>query len=88
MVYNIKENQPYMFFLFYTFIILISIYNLLKFFSEKEEQQLSSIELLDTMSFKNTISEHDEPYVKLQPDPKSIENDVNNLESGHDVCLF
>ncbi|XP_060858825.1 caspase-3-like [Metopolophium dirhodum] len=53
--------------------------------SEKEEQQLSSIELLDTMSFKNTISEHDEPYVKIHPDPKSIENDVNNLQSGHDV---
>jgi len=74
-------------FLFYTFIILTIIYNLLKFFSEEEEQHLSSIEH-DTMSFTNTISEHDESYVKIHPDRKLIENDVNNLQSGHDICLY
>ncbi|KAL4105139.1 hypothetical protein QTP88_020411 [Uroleucon formosanum] len=50
--------------------------------SEKEEQKLSSIELLDTMSFKNSISEHDKSYVKIHPDRKFIEN---NLQSGHSV---
>lgn len=73
------------FFLFYTFIILIIIYNLLKIFSEKEKEKLSSIELLDTMSFKNSISEHDKSYVKIHPDRKFIEN---QLQSGHGVCLY
>ncbi|XP_016656485.1 caspase-2-like [Acyrthosiphon pisum] len=53
--------------------------------SEKEEQQLSSIELLDTVALKNTISEHDAPYVKIHPDCKFIENDLNNLQSSHGV---
>jgi len=72
------------FILYFYNINLIIIYNLLKFFREKEEQQLSSIELLDTMPFKNTISEHDESYVKIHPDRKLIEYDINNLP----VCLY